>query len=154
MFCFRWQKVSSDVALFALGNMRWACVSFPFCSRLLKTVFQQYLILQKKNCWHYVCFESWELIQLYVDNIMILWQDKNHHFFNQSINAMREGGVGKAHFSSVSYHFDKFLGALLHKKPDLDTQAHCGKCSQKRLPESAFRFTTVDRCIKIIVAPK
>ena len=85
---------------------------------------------------------------------MILWQDENHHFFNQSINAMREGGVGKAHFSSVSYHFDKFLGALLHKKPDLDTQAHCGKCSQKRLPESAFRFTTVDRCIKIIVAPK
>ena len=52
---------------------------------------------------------------------MILWQDKNHHFFNQSINAMREGGVGKAHFSSVSYHFDKFLGALLHKKADIST---------------------------------
>ena len=139
--CLHWEIWDELVSLFLFAH---ACLKLFFSS----------IWFYEKNCWQYVCFESWELIQLYVDNIMILWQDKNHHFFNQSINAMREGGVGKAHFSSVSYHFDKFLGALLHKKADLDTQAHCGKCSQKRLPESAFRFTTVDRCIKIIVAPK
>ena len=73
--CLHWEIWDELVSLFLFAHA---------CLKLFSA------FLRGKKCWQYVCFESLELIWLYVDNIMILWQDKNHHFFNQSINMQWE----------------------------------------------------------------